>query len=104
MAAIERRAGAARRCVRVVMFRAALRAVAVYLLALAVLCMVVRWMTSVHEPLHREVLASVWKAGELIDRSVYLEGQRRDPRLDRVAGNSAEVVLETVVDESPIVA
>ncbi|HMJ51684.1 MAG TPA: hypothetical protein VK540_06390 [Polyangiaceae bacterium] len=86
------------------MFRTALRAVAAYLVVLAALCVGVRWLVSLHEPLHRDVVASVWKEGALIDRVIYREGQRRDARLDRVLGGGGELVLETVVGESPIFA
>jgi hypothetical protein len=84
------------------MFGAFLRAVTIYLVLLVVACVGVRWVTSLHEPAHREVVASVWRGGELVERAVYLEGQRHDARLDRALGEGGELVLETVVGEAPI--
>jgi len=85
------------------MFRAALRAVAVYLVLLAAACVLTRWVTSLHESAPREVVASVWRHGELVERAVYLEGQRHDARIDRALEQGGELVLETIVGESPIV-
>lgn len=84
------------------MFRAALRAVAVYLVLLAAACGVVRWATSLHEPPNQEVVASVWRAGELVERAVYGEGQSNDARIDRALANGGELVLETVTGQAPI--
>jgi hypothetical protein len=86
------------------MFRAALRAVAVYFVLLAGTCVLVRWVTSLHEPAPREVVANVWREGELVERAVYLEGQRRDARIDRALAAGGTLVLETVEGESPILA
>ncbi len=86
------------------MLRAALRAVAIYLVLLVAACFGVKWVTSLHEPAHREVVASVWREGELVERAVYLEGQRHDARLDAALAGGGELVLETVVGEAPILA
>jgi hypothetical protein len=84
------------------MFRAALRASAVYLVLLAAGCVAFQWAISLHEPQHRQVVASVWKEGELVERSVYLEGQRHEARIDHALQGGGELVLETIVGESPI--
>jgi hypothetical protein len=69
-----------------------------------VACVAVRWTTSLHESFPREVVASVWRGGELVARAVYLEGQKHDARVDRALGEGGELVLETVVGEAPILA
>ena len=84
------------------MLRAALRAVAVYLGLLAVACVAVRWAASLDDPSSKEVVASVWRAGELVERVVYGEGQPRDARLDRALAGGGELVLETIQGEAPI--
>jgi hypothetical protein len=86
------------------MLRAALRVVAIYLVVLAAACIVTKWATSLHEPAHREVVASVWREGDLVERVVYLEGQRHDARIDVALAAGGELVLETVVGEAPILA
>jgi hypothetical protein len=86
------------------MFRAALRAVAIYFVLLAGACVLVRRVMSLHEPAPREVVANVWREGELVERAVYLEGQRHDARIDRALAQGGELVLETVEGESPILA
>jgi hypothetical protein len=84
------------------MFRAALRAVGIYLVLLAAACGVVRWATSLHEPANREIVASVWRAGELVERVVYGEGQSNDARIDRALADGGELVLETIIGDAPI--
>jgi hypothetical protein len=84
------------------MFRAALRAVAIYLAVLAVACIAVRRATSLHEPVTREVVASVWRKGELVERAVHFEGRPHEPRIDRALAEGGELVLETIVGEAPI--
>ena len=84
------------------MLRALLRALAGYFALLAVACIGVKWVISLHTPDEREIVASVWKSGEVMERAVYFEGAPRDPRLDRALAEGGELVLETIVGEAPI--
>jgi hypothetical protein len=84
------------------MFRTAIRAIVVYLGVLAVACIAVRWWFSVATTSRREVVASVWKLGELTFRAVQFEGEARDPGVEKAVGEGGELVLETIVGESPI--
>jgi hypothetical protein len=84
------------------MFRAALRSVAVYLVVLAMVCGAVHWFVSLHEPLRRDVVASVWRGGELVARAAYAEGQPRDAVIDRALAGGGELALEVVVGQAPI--
>jgi hypothetical protein len=88
--------------VGVLMFRAALRAVAAYFVLLGVACAAVGWAASLHDPPSQEVVASVWRAGELVERVIYGEGQSSDARIDRALAGGGELVLEVIKGEAPI--
>lgn len=75
-----------------------------YVAILGVVCAAVRWTTSLHPPVHPEVLASVWKGGSLVVRVVLPNESARDPQIDDALREpGSELVLETVVAESPVV-
>jgi hypothetical protein len=84
------------------MVRAVLRAVAIYFAVLLAACAGVKWATSLHAPEKREVVATVWKSGEIVERVVDVDGAPRDPRLDQALAAGGELALETVVGEAPI--
>jgi hypothetical protein len=48
-------------------------------------------------------VANVWR-GKLVERAVHLEGQGHGARIDTALAGGGELVLETIVGESPIVA
>jgi hypothetical protein len=84
------------------MIRFALRAVAIYFVVLAMACVGIHCVTSLDAPREREVVASVWRAGELVFRAIGKEGKPRDARLDQEVAAGGELVLETIVGQAPI--
>jgi hypothetical protein len=85
------------------MLRPVARFLFAYFFAVAVGVLIVHRETSLHPLPEGEVIASVWKDGQLIERVVLADVKQRDPRLDRaVAERGGELVLEKIVADGPI--
>jgi hypothetical protein len=84
------------------MVRAASYAVSAFFALLVIACGVVHWVASLHAPSPREVVTSVWRAGELVARAVTHEGKPRDERVVQALAAGGDLALETIVGEAPI--
>jgi hypothetical protein len=84
------------------MVRAASYAVAAFFALLVIACGVVHWVASLHAPSPREVVTSVWRAGELVARAVTHEGKPRDERVVQALAAGGDLALETIVGEAPV--
>jgi hypothetical protein len=74
-----------------------------YFFAIAVAVLIVHRETSLHPLPNGEVIASVWKDGQLIERAVLADARQHDARLDRaVSERGGELIYEKVVADGPI--
>jgi len=85
------------------MLRTVARFLVAYFLAVVVAVLIIHRETSLHPLPQGEVIATVWKEGQAIERVVLADAQQRDARLDRAVSElGGELVLETVVADGPI--
>src|SRR5450432_3804313 len=88
---------------RSVMLRPVVRFLGAYFFALAVAVLIIHREASLHPLPQGDVIASVWKEGQLIERVVLGDARQHDARLDRaVSERGGEIVLEKVVADGPI--
>jgi len=84
------------------MLRPILRFLAAYLFLVAVACAIVHREFSLH-PIEGDAIASVWKDGALVLRSVLPNAWATDPALEKaLADSGGELVREIVIADGPV--
>ncbi len=85
------------------MLRSVARFLAAYFFALAVAVLIIHREASLHPLPQGDVIASVWKEGQLIERVVLADARQHDARLERaVSERGGEIVFEKIVADGPI--